>query len=166
MKARRVFLSSRRPSRTPVHASATPGERAFHRVRPHAEALQRVRGKGRAGRDVGSIAPAREPHALEARCVVAATESLRDAMPGRDSSPSRRAIGRVATAIASLHRMHHAYSDTPKDPHSPRSFAEPASMMWATKERHDAICDGTAEVEPRFLGGYPEWPTLDRIGNP
>jgi hypothetical protein len=39
-------------------------------------------------------------------------------------------------------------------------------MMWATKERHDAICDGTAEVEPRFLGGYPEWPTLDRIGAP
>jgi stearoyl-CoA desaturase (Delta-9 desaturase) len=35
--------------------------------------------------------------------------------------------------------------------------------MWATKERYDAICDGMAEVEPRFLGGYPEWPTLDRI---
>ncbi|WP_437617922.1 acyl-CoA desaturase [Sorangium sp. So ce1151] len=71
----------------------------------------------------------------------------------------------VPRAYAILHRMHHAYSDTPKDPHSPRYYAGPASMMLSTAKRYDAICDGTAEVEPRFLGGYPEWPTLDRIGN-
>ncbi|WP_437486925.1 acyl-CoA desaturase [Sorangium sp. So ce1014] len=71
----------------------------------------------------------------------------------------------VPRAYAILHRMHHAYSDTPKDPHSPRYYAEPVSMMLSTAKRYDAICDGTAEVEPRFLGGYPEWPTLDRIGN-
>jgi hypothetical protein len=62
-----------------------------------------------------------------------------------------------------MHRMHHEHSDTPKDPHSPRYYAGPASMMLSTAKRYDAICDGTAEVEPRFLGGYPEWPTLDRM---
>ncbi|WP_437744306.1 acyl-CoA desaturase [Sorangium sp. So ce302] len=71
----------------------------------------------------------------------------------------------VPRAYAILHRMHHAYSDTPKDPHSPRYYAEPVSMMLSTAKRYDAICDGTAEVEPRFLGGYPEWRALDRIGN-
>ena len=36
---------------------------------------------------------------------------------------------------AILHRMHHAFSDTEKDPHSPRNFRDVFSMMWATKKR-------------------------------
>src|SRR5215218_10112630 len=30
---------------------------------------------------------------------------------------------------AILHRMHHAYSDTPKYPHSPRNYTNPLSML-------------------------------------
>src|SRR5687768_7119633 len=30
---------------------------------------------------------------------------------------------------AILHRMHHAYSDTPRDPHSPRNYTNPLSML-------------------------------------
>ncbi|WP_437740447.1 acyl-CoA desaturase [Sorangium sp. So ce302] len=71
----------------------------------------------------------------------------------------------VPWVYAILHRMHHAYSDTPKDPHSPRYYSNVVRMMLDTAHRYDAIYDRTADVEPRFLGGYPEWPTLDRIGN-
>src|SRR5437899_270309 len=35
-----------------------------------------------------------------------------------------------------LHRMHHAYSDTPKDPHSPRNYSGLFAMMWDTKKRY------------------------------
>ena len=37
-------------------------------------------------------------------------------------------------AYAILHRMHHAYSDTEQDPHSPHNFADVFKMMWKTAE--------------------------------
>ena len=40
-------------------------------------------------------------------------------------------------AYAILHRMHHAYSDTKKDPHSPLSYTNVGTMMWKTKHRND-----------------------------
>jgi stearoyl-CoA desaturase (delta-9 desaturase) len=64
-------------------------------------------------------------------------------------------------AYAIMHRMHHAYSDTPLDPHSPvqqRSFAR---MMWRTKLQFEGIKNRRIEVDPRFEGGYPEWKLLD-----
>src|SRR3984957_3299867 len=36
-------------------------------------------------------------------------------------------------AYAILHRMHHAYSDTEKAPHSPHSFKDGSSMTMLTK---------------------------------
>ena len=33
--------------------------------------------------------------------------------------------------------MHHAYSDTEKDPHSPLNHSNCPAMMWATKRRYD-----------------------------
>src|ERR1700741_5188505 len=38
---------------------------------------------------------------------------------------------------AFLPRMHHAYSDTPKDPHSTTNHRNAMSMMLATKGRYD-----------------------------
>jgi stearoyl-CoA desaturase (delta-9 desaturase) len=67
-------------------------------------------------------------------------------------------------AYAILHREHHAYSDTPRDPHTPRSFGNVFTMMWATAKRYGAHVSRTSSPEPRFLGGYPEWPALDRLG--
>jgi stearoyl-CoA desaturase (delta-9 desaturase) len=67
-------------------------------------------------------------------------------------------------AYAILHREHHAYSDTARDPHAPDFFSNVLSMMWATKQRYSAHVEGTSTPEPRFLGGYPEWPTLERVG--
>jgi stearoyl-CoA desaturase (Delta-9 desaturase) len=68
-----------------------------------------------------------------------------------------------ARAYAILHRMHHAYSDTAKDPHSPENYANAMTMMLATKRRYDAFAYRREAPEPRFEGGVPDWPALDRL---
>lgn len=65
---------------------------------------------------------------------------------------------------AILHRMHHAYSDTERDPHSPVVSGSFFKMMNRTRDIYRAINSGTFDVEPRFDGGYPSWPALDRFG--
>jgi stearoyl-CoA desaturase (delta-9 desaturase) len=67
-------------------------------------------------------------------------------------------------AYAILHRMHHAFSDTGKDPHSPTNFSNVLKMMLATKKRYDDFAYRRAEPEARFDGGYPEWPLIDKLG--
>lgn len=68
-------------------------------------------------------------------------------------------------AYAILHRMHHAYSDTVKDPHSPHFFKDVFGMMIATKNMYLAYLLHKIEPEPAFRGNYPEWPIVDRIGD-
>ena len=68
-------------------------------------------------------------------------------------------------AYAILHRMHHAYSDTPKDPHSPRFFKTVFGMMWHTKDVYIDVLDRHVDPEPRFEGGYPEWKLFDETLN-
>src|SRR5689334_9442466 len=68
-------------------------------------------------------------------------------------------------AYAILHREHHAYSDTARDPHAPGRFANVFTMMWETATRYGAHVDRTSSPEPRFLGNYPEWELIDRIGS-
>ncbi len=62
---------------------------------------------------------------------------------------------------AIMHRMHHAYSDTPNDPHSPFQQKNFLAMMWRTRTLFDDIRYRRVAVEPRFEGGYPEWHFLD-----
>ncbi|GGG98245.1 fatty acid desaturase [Pedobacter zeae] len=68
-------------------------------------------------------------------------------------------------AYAILHRMHHAYSDTEKDPHSPHFFKDVFGMMIATKNMYLNYLKHKIEPEPAFRGNYPEWPLIDRIGD-
>ncbi|PST84469.1 acyl-CoA desaturase [Pedobacter yulinensis] len=68
-------------------------------------------------------------------------------------------------AYAILHRMHHAYSDTEKDPHSPHFFKDVFGMMIATKNMYLNYLRFKIEPEPAFRGKYPEWPLIDRIGD-
>ncbi len=69
----------------------------------------------------------------------------------------------VPRGYAILHRMHHAYSDTPKDPHAPSNggFFKMMKTTWAI---YHGIVRHEHETEARFTGGYPEWKALDRIG--
>jgi stearoyl-CoA desaturase (delta-9 desaturase) len=64
-------------------------------------------------------------------------------------------------AYAVMHRMHHAYSDTPKDPHSPVHQPNFFAMMWRTKKQYDDLRTRRVTPEPRFDGGYPEWKLVD-----
>lgn len=63
---------------------------------------------------------------------------------------------------ALMHRMHHAYSDTSKDPHSPRFFKNPASMMKNTLFVYLDIYSKKIAPEQRHGSHYPEWPAFDR----
>lgn len=62
---------------------------------------------------------------------------------------------------AILHRQHHAFSDSEKDPHSPWFHKNLFTMMMHTKHRYDAYAYRREEPEARFLGGYPEWKFVD-----
>ena len=66
-------------------------------------------------------------------------------------------------AYAIMHRMHHAYTDTEKDPHSPKYDASISDMMWRTNKTYQALYKGTYPVEERFLKNLPNWPALDKI---
>lgn len=65
---------------------------------------------------------------------------------------------------AILHRMHHAYSDTAKDPHSPHNHGNVMSMMLVTKKHYDDYAYRRVDPEARFDGGVPEWRLIDRMG--
>jgi stearoyl-CoA desaturase (delta-9 desaturase) len=68
-------------------------------------------------------------------------------------------------AYAILHRMHHTYSDTEKDPHSPHFFKDVWSMTMQTKDIFVEYAHRRVEPEEAFRGSYPEWPWLDRIAD-
>jgi stearoyl-CoA desaturase (delta-9 desaturase) len=68
-------------------------------------------------------------------------------------------------AYAVLHRMHHAYSDTPKDPHSPHHTKNLLTMMWKTKDIYNGIRTRTTTPEERFSKNIPEWSFIDKIGD-
>jgi stearoyl-CoA desaturase (delta-9 desaturase) len=69
-----------------------------------------------------------------------------------------------ARAYAILHRMHHAFSDGERDPHSPQNHRNVLAMMLATKKRYDAYAYGREQPEKRFDGGCPDWPAVERLG--
>ncbi|MEO8582153.1 MAG: acyl-CoA desaturase [Flavitalea sp.] len=68
-------------------------------------------------------------------------------------------------AYAIMHRMHHAYTDTERDPHSPNYSSNMFSMMWRTSMRYRDIFHGKEVVEEKFLKNLPEWPRFDKWAN-
>jgi stearoyl-CoA desaturase (delta-9 desaturase) len=68
-------------------------------------------------------------------------------------------------AYAYLHREHHAFSDTERDPHSPQFHKTVFSMMLQTKERYEGFAKRRVEPELRFRGETPEWDSLDRLAD-
>ncbi len=68
-------------------------------------------------------------------------------------------------AYAIMHRMHHAYSDTEKDPHSPHFFKDVIGLMIKTKNIYLDYVNFKIEPEPAFRDNYPTWPLIDRIGD-
>lgn len=68
-------------------------------------------------------------------------------------------------AYAILHRMHHAFSDTEKDPHSPHHTKNVFTMMWETKDIYNAVLNRKRNIEARFERNYPEWATVEKLGD-
>jgi stearoyl-CoA desaturase (delta-9 desaturase) len=68
-------------------------------------------------------------------------------------------------AYAILHRMHHAFSDTEKDPHSPHHTKNVFTMMWETKDIYNAVLNRKRVVESQFERNYPEWNFIEKLGD-
>jgi stearoyl-CoA desaturase (delta-9 desaturase) len=68
-------------------------------------------------------------------------------------------------AYAIMHRMHHAYSDTEKDPHSPHFFSDVWHMMHETKNIYMSYVNHRKEPEKAFQLNYPSWTLVDKIGD-
>lgn len=68
-------------------------------------------------------------------------------------------------AYAILHRMHHAYSDTEKDPHTPHHTKNLFTMMVKTKNIYNDILHERVAPEDRFAGDIPEWKAVDNFGD-
>lgn len=67
-------------------------------------------------------------------------------------------------AYAILHRTHHAYSDEPGDPHSPKQEKSLLRLMLRTKRKFEDISQRGLVGEPRFAGNVPVWKSLDEWG--
>jgi stearoyl-CoA desaturase (delta-9 desaturase) len=68
-------------------------------------------------------------------------------------------------AYAVLHRLHHAYSDTENDPHSPHHTKNLLTMMWKTKHIYKDILNRKSTVEEKYSKDVPEWDLIDNIGD-
>jgi stearoyl-CoA desaturase (delta-9 desaturase) len=66
-------------------------------------------------------------------------------------------------AYAVMHRMHHAYSDTERDPHSPHFFRSVLAMMWHTKNIYRDLVTLKMETGKNFDKDVPEWPVFDNF---
>ena len=68
-------------------------------------------------------------------------------------------------AYAIMHRLHHSYTDTELDPHSPSFSKNVFSMMWRTRIIYRDIMSGSFVVEERFTKNVPEWDRFDRFAD-
>jgi stearoyl-CoA desaturase (delta-9 desaturase) len=64
-----------------------------------------------------------------------------------------------------MHRMHHAFADTEKDPHSPKFDKNLWKLMWHSAEEFRDIFYEKIKIEDRFKINLPEWKGFDRITN-
>jgi len=72
----------------------------------------------------------------------------------------------VPRAYAVMHRMHHTYSDTEQDPHSPHFFKDVWHMMKHTARIYSDFQTGRNVPDPQFTKDYlPVWDKLDRFGH-
>jgi stearoyl-CoA desaturase (Delta-9 desaturase) len=65
-------------------------------------------------------------------------------------------------AYAVMHRMHHAYTDTEKDPHSPGFSKNVYAMMMRTNKIYMDIHNGRLQVDEKFTKNIPDWPAFDK----
>jgi stearoyl-CoA desaturase (delta-9 desaturase) len=71
-----------------------------------------------------------------------------------------------ARTYALLHRLHHAYTDTEDDPHSPSFSKNALDLMNQTRKKYADIYNRRMIIEEKFTKNVPDWPAFDRIAHP
>ncbi len=71
----------------------------------------------------------------------------------------------VPRAYALMHRMHHEYSDTEKDPHSPVFYKDVIRMMQQARKIYGGFVTGELTPESKFCYDLPVWEGLDKFGD-
>lgn len=66
-------------------------------------------------------------------------------------------------AYAVMHRMHHAFTDTERDPHSPKFSKNVYDMMMKTNNVYLGIYKEKFKVDEKFMKNVPDWPTFDKF---
>ena len=68
------------------------------------------------------------------------------------------------TSYSILHQKHHAYSDTPKDPHSPVHSKSLWDMSLKTYSEYKYLIENHKDVkDSAVINKSPIWPTLDNF---
>ncbi|MFN3784495.1 MAG: acyl-CoA desaturase [Spirosomataceae bacterium] len=68
-------------------------------------------------------------------------------------------------AYGIMHRLHHAFADTEKDPHSPDYSKNLFDMMWRTKNFYNEIVHNQDTIEEKYKKGIPNWPFMEKLGD-
>lgn len=68
-------------------------------------------------------------------------------------------------AYGVMHRLHHTYADTEKDPHSPKYSSGLFDMMWKTKNIYNDILHDRIELDPKYKKNVPYWGFVEKIGD-
>jgi stearoyl-CoA desaturase (delta-9 desaturase) len=68
-------------------------------------------------------------------------------------------------AYGVMHRLHHAYADTEKDPHSPQFSSNLFTMMWSTKNFYTSIVKRKDSIEAKFKKNVPHWEFMEKLGD-
>jgi stearoyl-CoA desaturase (Delta-9 desaturase) len=68
-----------------------------------------------------------------------------------------------ATAYGLMHRLHHAHTDTDKDPHSPHFTDNPFALLWMTRNSYNDIYIGKMKPEAKYYRDLPRWDGFDRL---
>ena len=68
-------------------------------------------------------------------------------------------------AYGILHKAHHSYSDTEKDPHSPNQHATPVSMMLHTAKEYMDVFEKKHHLNTVFKPHVREWRSFDQFAS-
>ena len=68
-------------------------------------------------------------------------------------------------AYGILHKAHHSYSDTKKDPHSPNQHPTPVSMMLHTAKEYMDIYNNKHQLNSVFTSHVSEWKAFDNFAS-
>jgi stearoyl-CoA desaturase (delta-9 desaturase) len=70
-----------------------------------------------------------------------------------------------ATTYGLMHRLHHAHTDTEKDPHSPSYTDNMFALLWQTRNNYNSIFLGRTAVDDKYKKDLPEWASFDKMAH-